>query len=250
MALNFPNSPQPGDIYLNYTWDGDKWTLLNEAEYFQIFVAADDSTKIRINSGESVKFIGAGGITTASDSEGNITINAPVNITGNAETVTNGVYTTGSYINPNWITSLDYSKISSAPDLETQWGDYNVTWTAATTDPTIGSGGVVSGRYKKIGKTVFLQFKLTIGIEGYNGGEGEWRFSLPFAAKNSSSVILNAVANNIDTAFYQGLAVTEQSNNTSYVTVLFDGNLASATVPFTWGAGDTINITGVYESEL
>ena len=35
----------------------------------------------------------------------------PVNITGNAGTVTNGVYTTGTYANPSWITTLDGSKI-------------------------------------------------------------------------------------------------------------------------------------------
>jgi hypothetical protein len=37
-------------------------------------VAADDSTQRLINADEVVKFIGAGGITTASDAEGNITI--------------------------------------------------------------------------------------------------------------------------------------------------------------------------------
>lgn len=37
------------------------------------------------------------------------------NVTGNASTVTNGVYTTGSYADPSWITSLAWSKITSAP---------------------------------------------------------------------------------------------------------------------------------------
>lgn len=36
-------------------------------------------------------------------------------LTGNADTVTNGVYTTGSYSNPSWITGLAWSKITSAP---------------------------------------------------------------------------------------------------------------------------------------
>ena len=40
-----------------------------------------------------------------------------VSIDGNATTVTNGVYTTGSYSNPAWITSLAYSKITSAPTI-------------------------------------------------------------------------------------------------------------------------------------
>jgi len=41
------------------------------------------------------------------------------NITGNAGTVSNGVYTNGSYANPAWITSLAYSKLTDAPDLAT-----------------------------------------------------------------------------------------------------------------------------------
>jgi hypothetical protein len=49
------------------------------------------------------------------------------NITGNAATVTNGVYTNGSYSNPAWITSLDYGKLTGAPTLSTvaTSGSYN-----------------------------------------------------------------------------------------------------------------------------
>jgi hypothetical protein len=42
---------------------------------YQFSVAADDSTQRVIRTDEVVKFVGAGGITTASDAEGNITIN-------------------------------------------------------------------------------------------------------------------------------------------------------------------------------
>lgn len=45
---------------------------------------------------------------------GNLTLNG-VSIDGNAATVTNGVYTTGSYSDPSWITSLAYSKLTGAP---------------------------------------------------------------------------------------------------------------------------------------
>jgi hypothetical protein len=40
-------------------------------------------------------------------------------LTGNADTVTNGVYTNASYSDPAWITSLAYSKLSGAPTLAT-----------------------------------------------------------------------------------------------------------------------------------
>ena len=39
------------------------------------------------------------------------------NVTGNADTVTNGVYTNGSYANPSWITSLAYSKLTGTPTI-------------------------------------------------------------------------------------------------------------------------------------
>jgi len=55
-------------------------------------------------------------------------------ITGNAGTVTNGVYTTGSYADPSWITSLAGSKVSG-----------NISGNAATaTTATNLSGGTVS----------------------------------------------------------------------------------------------------------
>jgi hypothetical protein len=44
------------------------------APAFSFSVAADDSTQRAISNNELIKFIGAGGITTASDAEGNITI--------------------------------------------------------------------------------------------------------------------------------------------------------------------------------
>ena len=57
---------------------------------------------------------------TVSASTGSVTLSLPatinVNISGNAATVTNGVYTTGSYANPTWITSLDGSKITETLD--------------------------------------------------------------------------------------------------------------------------------------
>lgn len=57
----------------------------------------------------------------ARDGSGNFTagvITATLNgnVTGNASTVTNGVYTSGSYSNPTWITALAGSKVTSIPN--------------------------------------------------------------------------------------------------------------------------------------
>jgi len=54
-----------------------------------------------------------------------------VSIDGNAATVTNGVYTTGTYADPTWISSLAYSKLTGTPSL------FSGSYTDLTNKPTI-----------------------------------------------------------------------------------------------------------------
>jgi hypothetical protein len=88
-----------------------------------------DGTGITITEGAGSVTIANAGVTsltgtanqiTASASTGSVTLalTNPINVdtSGNAATVTNGVYTTGSYANPTWITSLDGSKITGTLD--------------------------------------------------------------------------------------------------------------------------------------
>ena len=79
------------------------------------------------------------------------------NVTGNADTVTNGVYTNGSYANPSWITSLAYSKLTGTPtipaaQIQSDWTQSNnalldyiknkPTLTNGTVTSVIGTGTV------------------------------------------------------------------------------------------------------------
>jgi hypothetical protein len=64
-------------VTLASTFSGDYDDLTNKpdlASTYQFSVAADDSTQRVISNNELIKFIGAGGVTTSSDAEGNITI--------------------------------------------------------------------------------------------------------------------------------------------------------------------------------
>lgn len=79
-------------------------TTGNSATTTAMKVAGSSSTILATNLGSSAVRL-------------NATDSKVVDITGNAETVTNGVYTTGSYANPSWITSLAYSKLTGAPNL-------------------------------------------------------------------------------------------------------------------------------------
>lgn len=57
------------------------------------------------------------------------------NLTGNADTVTNGVYTTGSYADPSWITSLAKSKVGLGNVENTALS----TWAGSTNLTTLGT---------------------------------------------------------------------------------------------------------------
>lgn len=96
-------------------WRGDKsWQTLDKSA---VGLGNVENTALSTWSGSS-------NITSVGTLE-NLTVTNTItgSITGNAGTVTNGVYTTGTYSNPDWITGLAWSKISSTP---TTLGGYGI----------------------------------------------------------------------------------------------------------------------------
>jgi hypothetical protein len=147
----------PDDTVQTTAWTGvaDYNNLINKpnlASTYQFSVAADDSTQRLISTDETVKFIGASGITTASDAEGNITITGP-SLAGLAtETfVTTRGYITSSALTglatetfvttQGYITGLSYNDLTDKPNLA---GTYS--WSIAADDSTqfeIAAGNLV-----------------------------------------------------------------------------------------------------------
>jgi hypothetical protein len=147
----------PDDTVQTTAWTGvaDYNNLINKpnlASTYQFSVAADDSTQRLISTDETVKFIGASGITTASDAEGNITITGP-SLAGLAtETyVTTQGYITSSALTglatetfvttQGYITGLSYNDLTDKPNLA---GTYS--WSIAADDSTqfeIAAGNLV-----------------------------------------------------------------------------------------------------------
>ena len=98
-------APNDGYLYIN----GGNLLIGTDAtaKVIQFFTGGTTLAEIRAsidNTGLSVN-----GTVTASSFIGNVS--------GNAATVTNGVYTNGSYNNPSWIAGLDYSKITNHPAI-------------------------------------------------------------------------------------------------------------------------------------
>lgn len=63
--------------------------------------------------------------------------------------------------------------------LEAGWTAYTPTLTAATTNPTLGTGSVAIGAYKRIGKTVLWRASILCGSAATAAGSGTYTLSLP-----------------------------------------------------------------------
>lgn len=68
------------------------------------------------------------------------------NLVGNADTVTNGVYTSGSYSNPSWITALAGSKITGAVPLATLVTNGIYTTDTGTVTNTMLAGSIANNK--------------------------------------------------------------------------------------------------------
>ena len=84
-------------------------------------------------------------------------------------------------------------------------------------------------------------------------GTGAWKFALPNSAYSKTSVVLPIICYDSGGLFYQGSAICDiVTPDLTTILPLVDGPTGSASVtdamPFTWGAGDTLMISGMYES--
>jgi hypothetical protein len=90
-------------------WQVGDWAIFNGAEWQKI----DQSNTVTSVNGEvGAVVLDYADVGAPSTSGVGATGTWGISISGNAGTVTNGVYTTGSYADPTWITSLATSKLS------------------------------------------------------------------------------------------------------------------------------------------
>ena len=125
------------------------------------------------------------------------------------------------------------------------------TWTPTFTNFTLGNGTLVA-RYGTSGK--FVNFSIGIQLGSTSSVSGSIQFSLPKTPKNTTLDIDQFVF----TAFLEGgvdiyFGATELGTTNGVIYAMLANSTyvsrtgTSATVPFTWGNTDVIQITGVYE---
>jgi hypothetical protein len=115
-----------------------------------------NSGKVLFTDGSN-SYWGTVDLTTKANTDGsNATGTWAISISGNAATVTNGVYTSGSYSNPSWITSLNYSKLTGTIPTWNQ----NTTGNAATATNSTNATKLVTTNWTVEEVSGALHFKV------------------------------------------------------------------------------------------
>lgn len=137
---------------------------------------------------------------------------------------------------------------------DSSWIPYTVSWTSETgTPPSLGNGTIV-GKYRKIGKTVFVNIKWTAGSSTTYGDSGAaWLFSLPINAKTPESIVLPVAILDNGSAWYQGTAIGTYAGAVDKTAIIVNSStpasvsISNGTPVATWANSDAIMIGGSYE---
>ncbi len=153
------------------------------------------------------------------------------------------------------ITSVKLDAIT--PDA---WKAYTPTLGAAGGTPSVGNG-TITAAFQKIGKSVHYRISLTLGSTT-SFGSGQITFSLPlamhgvYAGAGGSNIpvgqarYLDAGTNAYNGSIFPASATTIKPFSFKNDTTTHDLRTAEVTVtaPFGWGAGDSLHLSGTYET--
>lgn len=135
------------------------------------------------------------------------------------------------------------------------WTGYTPTLTGSSSNPTLGSGNTIQGRYIQIGKLVECKVQITFGTSGVAAGSGAYYVSLPvnFGASAYSNVRVGTVLLFDSSGSAVRLGGCERDGSNHRLQMYADGlgsaaALVSDASPWTWAANDQIHLTFCYES--
>lgn len=128
------------------------------------------------------------------------------------------------------------------------WETYTPALTASTTNPTLGTGSSVSGRYGQVNKIVCGQGQINFGSAGVSAGSGYYYVSLPIAAQSTGKVIGQfQFYDSSAFAVYIGTLISDTTTR-SFMYYNNPSSVTTNAAPFTWAAGDFIRYTFQYEA--
>jgi len=129
------------------------------------------------------------------------------------------------------------------------WAAYTPAWASFGTQPAL-SNGTLTGRYVRLGDTVYGQVFFSAG-SSTTFGTSWWTFSLPTAAQDSLSMQGSGYAENNGVT---GYVVTARGTGSGDFLLVWGRNAGggvteyySVNVPFAWATGDFFNVSFTYE---
>jgi len=128
------------------------------------------------------------------------------------------------------------------------WISYTPTWTAATTNPTVGNG-TLQGWYSLNGKTCSVRIHLTMGSTT-TYGSGSYRWDLPFTSVGILAGAGNTIGtgNVYDTSGGSRTIMFAYQGGNTYVQLATSGSvLVAPASPFTFANGDSVSINLSFE---
>lgn len=128
------------------------------------------------------------------------------------------------------------------------------TWTADTTNPTLGSGGSVSGKFIRLfPRMVLAYFQIFTGGAGFAAGSGLYRIAVPatvpteFGTINDTMAVGKAYLHDNDAvATSSNLVVLYQPSTNLLVFRKHDGNFWRDNTPFTVAQNDRLSGYCIY----
>lgn len=123
------------------------------------------------------------------------------------------------------------------------WDSYTPALTAATTNPSLGSTGMATGRYLQVGKTVKWSVLIQAGGTGISAGSGEYLISLPVTPRAVFSAIGHGWIYNTG-----GWLTFVVDGGSSPARMISSSGLISNTVGGLSGGGQVLTVGGTYEA--
>lgn len=133
-----------------------------------------------------------------------------------------------------------------APAVEEgRWTSYSPGWSG-----TVGNG-TLTGRYRRIGTTVFYRFRLTWGSTTSHAAATQYcGVPIPPVDLSQEEPAGLALCHNVGVTRHPGIGLWSPGGNGVFVSDCSTTQVVTNTVPFTWGSGDQLFVAGEYEAAI
>jgi hypothetical protein len=155
------------------------------------------------------------------------------------------------------VTGTDTARATTPADVKAAidaaipgaWTAYTPVLTGQTTNPVLGTGGVIDGEYSEVGKQATYRFNITFGTAGASAGTGTYLLSLPLPAAAPGSSRVYGTAQGVDSSGVVGQMFSVRSavsDATILAFVAASGANVTDAVPWVWAENDWIRGTITY----